>query len=203
MLLSKPDRERGFKKERIIRVLLNHPKGNITKYRVAKLADVSEPWCREYTERLEEKDLLEDTKVINIEELYKEWKNIQIKPNKLTVALQKPMDLLENINLGYVLTTYQAENLKQGLLFSSTTDFYVREEEIEDWLQLVKEQGSLGGGNTRLRVTDKHVFYEQEEIEGYNIVSTPQLILDLLKEGGPCTEAAEKLINKFYGEEHG
>ncbi|OKY78504.1 MAG: hypothetical protein BTN85_0995 [Candidatus Methanohalarchaeum thermophilum] len=203
MLLEKPERERGLKKERIIRVLLNHPEEDITKYRVAKLADVSEPWCREYTERLQEKDLLKDTKVIKPNGLYREWKNIRISPNQLTVALQKPMQLLENIELGYALTTYQAENLKQGLLFPSTTDFYVKEEEIEDWIQLIKERGSLGGGNTRLRATDQHVFYKQEEIEGYNIVSTPQLILDLLEEEGPCKEAARKLIDKFHGEEHG
>ncbi|PTD94115.1 hypothetical protein C9439_04245 [archaeon SCG-AAA382B04] len=203
MLLEKPRRERGFKKERIIRVLLNHPRGDITKYRVAKLADASEPWCREYTERLEEKDLLKDTEVIKPIGLYREWKSVHISPNQLTVALQKPMQLLENIELGYALTTYQAENLKQGLLFPSTTDFYVREEEIEDWIQLIKERGSLGGGNIRLRATDKHVFYKQEEIEGYNIVSTPQLILHLIEEEGPCKEAARNLINKFHREDHG
>lgn len=203
MLLEKPERQRGFKKERIIRVLLNHPEGNATKYRVAKLADVSEPWCREYTERLEEKNLLGDTEVLKPKELYREWKNIRIKPSQLTVALQKPTQLLENSDLGYALTTYKAENLKQGLLFPSTTDFYVREKEIEDWIQLVKEWGSVGGGNTRLRATDQHVFYKQEEIEGYNTVSTPQLILDLLEEDGPCKEAAEKLINKFHGKDHG
>jgi len=42
-LLEKPDRKRGFKKERILRVLLNYPDGEHTKYRVAKLADVTEP----------------------------------------------------------------------------------------------------------------------------------------------------------------
>lgn len=202
MLLEKPKRNRGFKKERIIRVLLNHPRGNITKYRVAKLADASEPWCREYTSRLEQKGFLKDTRILKPRQLYREWRNIRIKPNQLTVSLQKPMQLLEQTNLHSALTTYQAENLKQGLLFPSTTDLYVKEKETEDWIQTVKERGTLGGGNTRLRATDQHVFYNQEEIGGYTTVSTPQLILDLLEEGGPCTEAAESLINKFHGDNH-
>jgi hypothetical protein len=49
MLLRKPERQRGYKKERILRVLLCHTDEEITKYQVAKEADVSEPWCREYT----------------------------------------------------------------------------------------------------------------------------------------------------------
>jgi hypothetical protein len=58
----------------------------------------------------------------------------------------------------------------------------------------------LGGGNTRLRVLDSHVFYNAREQDGYTLVSTPQLILDLLDEGGPCEEAAEKLIDSFHGD---
>ncbi len=81
MLLQKPDRVRGFKKERIIRVFLNQSgswlgtegklnnsgkkmedsrsgRNQISKYRVAKLAEVSEPWCLEYTKRLEKEGLV-------------------------------------------------------------------------------------------------------------------------------------------------
>jgi len=58
----------------------------------------------------------------------------------------------------------------------------------------------LGGGNTRIRVLDEHVFYNQQVIDGFSTVSVPQLILDLLDEGGPCTEAAEKLIQNYHGE---
>ena len=41
-LLEKPNRERGFAKERIIRVLLNHTGDDLTKYRLAQVADASE-----------------------------------------------------------------------------------------------------------------------------------------------------------------
>lgn len=200
MLLEKPDRVRGYSKERILRVLLNHDGEDITKYRVAKLAEASEAWTREYTDRLEEKGLMDDTQVLDPRELYHVWKESRIKPNQLTVSLQQPMQLLEDTELEYALTTYQAENLTQGLLFTSTTDFYISPDEIEDWLSIVEERGLLGGGNTRLRVLDSHVFYNAREQDGYTLVSTPQLILDLLDEGGPCEEAAEKLIDSFHGD---
>lgn len=199
MLLEMPERERGFKKERIIRVLLNHTGKEITKYRVAKLAEVSEPWCREYTKRLEEKELIRGTEAFDPRGLYDEWRKVRIKPNQLSVSLQNPMNLLRRTNLEYVLTTYRAENLQQGLVFPSITDFYVDRDEVEDWIKIVESQGMLGGGNTRIRLTDPHVFYNSQEIRGMKIVSTPQLILDLLEEGGPCEEATNKLIEKFHG----
>jgi len=199
-LLEPPDRERGFKKERILRVLLNHPDGEQTKYRVAKLADVTEAWVREYTKRLEEAGLVEDTRVLKPRKVYETWSDDRIDPNQLAVSLQQPMALLAETPLQYGLTTYQAENLHQGFLFASTTDFYVSQGEIDDWLQIVEDRGMLGGGNTRLRVLDDHVFYNSLSVNGVTTVSIPQLILDLLDEGGPCEEAAEKLIDSFHGD---
>lgn len=200
MLLEKPAQKRGAGKERILRVLLNHGGQEITKYRLAMEAEVSEPWCREYTENLESRGLLEDTTVLRPHELYEEWQSVRIDPNQLTISLQQPMTVLEDTDLEYGLTTYQAENLIQGLLFTSTTDFYIHPDEIEDWLTLVEERGLLGGGNTRIRVLDTHVFYNPQQTDGFQLVSTPQIILDLLEEGGPCEEAANKLIDTVHGE---
>lgn len=199
-LLQPPDRERGFTRERIIRVLLNHSNESLTKYRVAQLADASEPWTRQYTDQLEEKGLLQGTEVVDVEALYREWQDIRIEPNQLDISLQQPLQLLEETDLTYALTTYQAENLHQGLLFASTIDLYISPDQIDDWLDIVKEKGMLGGGNTRLRVLDNHVFYEQQTVDGFTTVSVPQLILDLLDEGGPCEEAASNLIDSFHGD---
>ncbi|KXB05656.1 hypothetical protein AKJ50_00320 [candidate division MSBL1 archaeon SCGC-AAA382A13] len=200
MLLEKPKRERGYKKERIIRVLLNYDGEEITKYRVAKLANVSEPWCREYTERLESKGILQDTKILKVKGLYEEWKKIRIGPNFLSVSLQNPTQIIQDTNLDYALTTDQGENIIQGMLFPSVTDFYIKGNEIEDWLDLIKEHGVLGGGNTRVRATDEHVFFNHQKIEKFNIVSTPQLIIDLLEEGGPSEEAGAHLLERFHGD---
>lgn len=200
MLLEQPTRKRGAGKERILRVLLNHDDEAITKYRVAKEADVSEPWCREYTQKLETEGLLEDTTILQPRELYEEWQQVRIEPNQLSVSLQQPMTHLEDTGLEYALTTYQGENLLQGLLFTSTTDFYISPDDIETWLNVVETHGLLGGGNTRIRVLDSHVFYNTQQRNDFCLVSTPQLILDLLAEGGPCEEAATKLIASFHGD---
>lgn len=200
-LLEQPNRERGFTKERIIRVLLNHTGDNLTKYRLAQLADASESWTRQYTEKLEEKGLIKGTEVAVAADLYRVWLEQRIEPNQLEISLQQPMDLLAETDLEYALTTYQAENLHQGFLFASSTDFYISPEDISNWLEIVEEKGLLGGGNTRIRVLDDHVFYNQQRVDGFLTVSVPQLILDLLAEGGPCEEAAEKLIDSYHGEQ--
>ncbi|MDR5673419.1 hypothetical protein RH858_09705 [Halalkaliarchaeum sp. AArc-GB] len=200
-LLEQPDRERGFNKERIIRVLLNHTGDDLTKYRLAQLSGASEPWTRQYTEKLEEQGLVEGTEVVAPVELYQAWLDQRIEPNQLEVSLQQPMDLLAGTDLQYALTTYQAENLNQGFLFTSTTDFYIAPKEINMWLTVVEENGLLGGGNTRIRVLDDHVFYNQQAVDGFSTVSIPQLILDLLAEGGPCEEAAKKLIDSYHGDQ--
>jgi len=62
---------------------------------------------------------------------------------------------------------------------------------------LLSEKGAMGGGNLQTLYTSKHVFFNSQNINDYTIVSTPQLILDLLIEGGPAIEAAEMLINKM------
>lgn len=199
MLLQKPDRTRGVKKERILRVLLNHPDGALTKYRIAKVVDASGPWVLEYTGKLEQDGVIEDTTVLEPRQLYEEWQDVRISPNQLSVSLQQPMDLLQNTDLDYALTTYQAENLIQGFLFPSTTDFYIQPEQAAEWTQIIEDKGLLGGGNTRIRVMDDHLFYKTKHRDSHTVVSTPQLILDLLVEGGPCAEAANKLIESFHG----
>jgi DNA-binding Lrp family transcriptional regulator len=200
-LLEQPNRERGFIKERIIRVLLNHTGDNLTKYRLAQLADASESWTRQYTEKLEEKGLIEGTEVAVAADLYRVWLEQRIEPNQLEISLQQPMNLLAETDLEYALTTYQAENRHQEFLFASSTDFYISPEDISNWLEIVEEKGLLGGGNTRIRVLDDHVCYNQQRVNGFLTVSVPQLILDLLAEGGPCEEAAEKLIDSYHGEQ--
>ena len=200
-VLRRPDRERGYNKERIIRVLLNHTGEDLTKYRLAQLSETSEPWTRQYTARLEEQDLVEGTEVVAPARLYQAWLDQRIEPNQLKLSLQQPMDLIAETDLQYALTTYQAENLHQGFLFTSTTDFYIAPSEISDWLTVVEDAGLLGGGNTRMRVLDEHVFYNQQAADTFATVSIPQLILDLLAEGGPCEEAADKLIESYHGDQ--
>lgn len=149
-LLERPDRERGFNKERIIRILLNHTGEELTKYRLAQLAGASEPWTRQYTAKLESQDLIEGTEVIAAADLYRVWLDQRIEPNQVEVSIQQPMNLVAETDLQYALTTYQAENLHQGFLFAATTDFYITPTENDDWMTIIEENGLVGGGNTRI-----------------------------------------------------
>jgi|AntDeeMinimDraft_5_1070356.scaffolds.fasta_scaffold13321_2 predicted ArsR family transcriptional regulator len=199
MLLEKPARERGFKKERLHRVLLNHPNGDRSRYEIAKEADVSSSWAYEYFDQLAEAGIVEETKVRDPPALYQRWRKTRVEPNAVQVSLQQPLDRIQETGLDYALTTDEAEQVHQGFLFPSTTALYVREGDIDKWLEVVEEEGFVGGGNTELRATDEHVFYNVQTVDGVTTVSIPQLIVDLLDEDGPAAEAADRLMTRYHG----
>ncbi len=199
MLLKKPARERGFKKERLHRVLLNHAAGESSRYVVANEADVSTSWAYDYLDQLEDDGLIEDTTVIDPTALYDRWLETRIAPNSVRVSLQQPLETVREAGLDYALTTDEAEQVHQGFLFASTTALYVREEDIDDWLNVIEQKGFIGGGNTELRATDEHVFYNTQTVDEVTTVSIPQLIVDLLDEDGPAVEAANRLLKQYHG----
>jgi predicted ArsR family transcriptional regulator len=199
MLLEKPARQRGFKKERLHRVLLNHPDGERSRYEIAKEADVSSSWAYEYFDQLAEAGIVEDTKVRDPSTLYQRWRETRVEPNAVQVSLQQPLERIQETGLDYALTTDEAEQVHQGFLFPSTTALYVREADIDKWLDVVEEEGFVGGGNTELRATDEHVFYNVQTVDGVTTVSIPQLIVDLLDEDGPAAEAADRLMTRYHG----
>lgn len=199
MLLEKPARQRGFKKERLHRVLLNHADGELSRYELASRADISTSWAYEYTNQLEQDGLIEDTTVLDIKAMYERWRETRIEPNTVRVSLQQPLERIRESGLEYALTTAEAEQVHQGFLFASTTAIYVREADIKTWLGLIAERGLIGGGNTEFRATDEHVFYNAQYVDGITTVSIPQLIVDLLDEDGPAVEAGNRLMDKYHG----
>jgi len=199
MLLEKPARQRGFKKERLHRVLLNHPDGERSRYEIAKEANVSSSWAYEYFDQLAEAGIVEDTTVRDPSTLYQRWRETRVEPNAVQVSLQQPLERIQETGLDYALTTDEAEQVHQGFLFPSTTALYVREADIDKWLDVVEEEGFVGGGNTELRATDEHVFYNVQTVDGVTTVSVPQLIVDLLDEDGPAAEAADRLMTRYHG----
>jgi hypothetical protein len=188
--------QRGIIKEQVLRVLLNHPEGNLSKYRIWKNTEGSQTWVYDFLNQLEEEGYLEDTRVLKIGELFRYWENNRTNPSEQTYMVKNPMQLLENAEKPYALTTYRAENLIQNL-FPSRTDVYCNPEDHEYWHSTLTRRGLVGGGNFRTLYTSKHVYYNVQKVDNYPLVSTPQLILDLLVEGGPAVEAAEMLIDKM------
>lgn len=194
--MNKVAERRGLVRERVLRILLNNPSGSLTKYRIAKLSEGAYPWIHELLKKLEKEGVIKGTKVKDFKKLVTLWQKWQVKPSKKEYMLRKPLEVLKNAKLQYALTTYQAENIVQNYLFPSRIDFYIDPKDKEKWHRMLSKEGLVGKGNTRILIGDKHVFYNSFERDGLKIVSTPQLIVDLLNEGGVCVEAAESLLEK-------
>jgi hypothetical protein len=179
------------------------PNGTLTKYKLAKKAETSFPWTHEFLNKLQTQKLTKNTTVINYAELINYWLQIKTKPEKREYMHKNPLDLIQTSKLPYALTTYHAENLVQHYLFPSRIDLYIKREDTEKWHKEVTTEGLVGKGNLRLLITDdEHILYGAVKRQNLTVVSIPQLIVDLLQEGGVCTEAAEKLLNKMMAEQH-
>ncbi|MCK4614686.1 MAG: hypothetical protein KAU14_07775 [Thermoplasmata archaeon] len=188
---------RGVNRERIIRVLLNTPDGTLTKYRVAKEAQCSISWTMEYLVKLKQLELVEGTKVLDIHELLTYWAKITRKPMRLEFFHHDPDQILRDIKCEFALTTYRAENLTNNYLFPTRTDIYVHQKDLNVWKQAISKGGLVGKGNIRLLISDSHVFYKKKRVRGLWIVSAPQLLLDLMMEGGVAREAYEIMVKRY------
>ncbi len=187
---------RGKVRDRILRVLANNPFGDISKYEIAKQAGATYPWVREFFLKLEKMGLVKGTGVPDYPALMRYWQSVYVKRKTREYMVREPLKILKDTKLPYALTTYQAENLIQSYLFPSRVDIYIIEDDWKQWHDIISKKGLVGKGNMRLLLADEHVFYKSFEKEGLKIVSTPQLIIDLMIEGGVCIEAAELLIKK-------
>lgn len=193
---DRPAKKRGTIRERVLRILLNNPGGALTKYRIAKEAGGTYPWIHDFLKGLERDRLIEGTHVKDYKRLMSRWQRWRLEPETREYMLRKPLSVFGRSDLPYALTTYQAENLVQNYLFPSRIDFYIVRSDLAKWHERLRGEGLVGKGNTRVLIADEHVFYNTSERSGFKIVSIPQLIVDLLAEGGVCDEAAEMLMEK-------
>lgn len=160
------------------------------------MAEASFPWTHEFLNKLQAQKLVKGTEVTDYAGLINYWLQIKTKPEKRDYMHKNPLDLIQTSKLPYALTTYQAENLVQHYLFPSRIDIYIKKKDLDKWHEELTAEGLVGKGNLRILMADEHVFYGAFERQDLTVVSIPQLIVDLLEEGGVCTEAAEKLISK-------
>jgi hypothetical protein len=130
--------------------------------------------------------------------LFNYWLEINEYPLYREYNIQNPLDLLKKTTLKYALTTYYAESFVQNYLFPSRVEIYINETQALAWHELLTENGLVGKGNFRLLLEDNHVFYHNIKKEGFNTVSIPQLILDLLREKGVAEEAGKMLMAREY-----
>jgi hypothetical protein len=188
---------KGNKRERIIRVLLNDPDGSLTKYRIAKNSGTSTSWTIEYLRSLEGRGLIRKTNVIDFEGLINEWLKISKKPRYFDFFINDPKSFLKDVKKEYALTTYFADTFTNSILFPSRADVYIKEVDFEEWKDLLLENGLIGKGNFRLLLGDEHVFYNKFKVRGFWIVSKPQLMFDLKREGGVCLQSYERMVKEY------
>ena len=155
---------------------------------IKKIQTISEETKRE----------IEETHVIDVIGLFNYWIEISHPLQFREYNVQEPLEILEKTDLKYALTTYQAETLTQNYLFPSRIDFYIKEKDVQTWHKYLTKNGLVGKGNVKIIIDDEHVFYKNRKRQKYTITSTPQLIVDLLKEGGVAEEAALMLMRKKY-----
>jgi hypothetical protein len=189
---------KGKKRERILRILLTHSDGSLYQFLISKEAGCSQPWAHSFLKRLEKINLIKKDKILDIQGLFNYWLEINEYPLYREYNIQNPLDLLKKTTLKYALTTYYAESFVQNYLFPSRVEIYIHENEALEWHKLLSKNGLVGKGNFRLFLEDNHVFYHNIKKEGLNIVSIPQLILDLLREKGVAEEAGKMLMEREY-----
>jgi hypothetical protein len=189
---------RNVKNVRIIKRLLERPDGSWTKYALAKQGGASQPFGVKVIRQLEEKGLVEGTRVIDMEGLARYGSGIA--PGPITVVefyIPEPVEFIRKNDGEYAITTYFAENMVTHHLFPSRCDVYVTRKTFADMGAKVLNEALIGGGNTRLIVpVDEGIVDEAQVIRGVRVVSLGQLMLDLVREGGVCMEAFEMVVKR-------
>jgi hypothetical protein len=189
---------RGIKTDRIFRILLSNVGIDLTKYRIAKLAQAQQIQVGLLLRRLERSRLVKGTRVLDPKGLLLEWSRLHVKSESRNYLLKDILNILRNTNLEYALTTYQAETMVNHYLFPSRTDVYIKVGDSEEWHDYLVSNGALvGGGNVRLTWYDDQVFYNSFLINGYRLASIPQIIVDLVREGGVTVQAAEMMMKNY------
>jgi hypothetical protein len=200
--LGRPsDREyltRGDKQERMLRILLSKVSNNRTWYSIAKEAESSYGSAHRFLTDLSESGFIDGSKVVDARGLFKYWAMRRDKRLFREYHIRNPEAVLRDVRFDYALTGYFGENLIGGYLFPRFREFYVMAGDAAKWDSLLLANGMAGHGNVKVILADDHVFYERQMVKGWPLVSIQQLIVDLMRTGAECAEAADLLIGREY-----
>lgn len=191
----------GIKVERIYRILLDLPYQERTNYRIAKDAGADYHWTIDKLRELEEMGVIKGSKVIRPVDLFTIWASRPNPTRYREYHIQEPLNMIKEAEFDLAITTYFAEQLVGNYLFPRYLDIYIHKEDAAGWHEFLVKRGLVGKGNVRILLADEHVFWKSNKEYLAGIVCVQQLIVDLLREGGVCTEAAELLMERFYGKE--
>lgn len=191
--------QRNLLQQKIILVLLNTYPTKLTKYRISKLAGSSTTRVFQVIKKLEELKLVNNTIIKDYDALIEHYIKIdKTKYKKYYYHLSDPFTFLKDKKITYTLTTYSAENIINHYLFLNKFQLYITKEAYVSIEKELKSKGLVGGGNLTLMVPNTDlVFFNSQDINNYKLVSIPQLLIDLKKEGGVCLEAYSQILDKY------
>lgn len=225
-MLEAPTDTRDWSRERLLRVLLDPAfgvPGGASLYKVAKAANVAYGWAHRIGQDLLGTGAFEDRKgthvLVEPRQAFEYW--VRHRPARVHAdyhvlnALEFLKSIEDDPRMEYAATTYLAENLVQGHLFPRRFDIYIRHSQERAWQEALTERGfpidsaDPGRGTLRLLAAGDGPVEEvspiqsaplppESPVRGVRVVRMPLLIVDLMEEGGPCVEAAEKLMEKTY-----
>lgn len=142
--------------------------------------------------------------------LYAWWKENRTRPQVHSFHVSDPQEaitaLREEHGVASVITTYYAENVYQGHLFPRRMDAYIQKADVPLAKEGLVDLGAqLGGTNFRLFTGDDAILTEAVVVGGEHgsdvemrYAPLPQVIVDLMTEGGSAREAADLLIQRAY-----
>ena len=195
---SDPHTVSGDKVERVLRILLSRKMSKLTWYRIAKEADVNYSWVHRILTELEGEGLIADGKLKDPKGIFMKWAGRKDNRVFREYHLQDPDAVMKNSVMDYAFTGYFAENLIGHYLFPRYREIYIRREDAMKWHTYLTANGYVGKGNLRVIISDEHVFFEKDVVQGWPVVSIQQLIVDLYRTGSECAEAADNLVRKAY-----
>ena len=189
----KPD-----KVARIYRILLSTDNRERTWYEIAKEASVAYGWAHTVLKKLEKEEIIKRGKVLEPATLFQIWASRRDTRIYREYHLQNPEKTIKSSKMRYALTGSVAENSIGSYLFPRSHNIYILATDADKWNDIMTRRGYVGAGNVRIMIDDTHVFYQMKKIAGWPTVSPQQLIVDLIREGAECGEAAELLIKRYY-----
>lgn len=146
--------------------------------------------------------------VVDPAAVFEWWSENRTRPKHHSFHLADPMPVLEAMLRRHpgapsVITTYYAEQAFQGHLFPRRMDAYICEADLDHAKRvIIDEGGQLGGTNFRLWTGDDGIvdepYFAQEGVTWPRYAPLPQVILDLMTEGGSAREAADMLLQRAY-----
>lgn len=191
----------------IIRVLLN--KKEIKLRDLAREADVPLGVTVKNTKALEKIKYIEkkvNIKVTNPMRLLKAWAysasvreldKIEFSAaERPQFVIKKVSSILSKNKIKYAFTLFSATEILAPYVTPAETHLYILENTKEKVGDIFEKESILPAqrGNVICFLVDENYFYNMQNINNFNIISKPQLYVDLFTYGGRGEDAAENLL---------